>query len=57
MKSEELEIAKDSRLMKKLIKSNTGIRYNWEDVKKELFKNIKASPSKKSKKAPKKPGE
>ena len=41
---------KDSKLMKKLISNDNGIRYNWEDVKKELFENIPAKPLKKTKK-------
>lgn len=51
---EEWEIQKESELMKKLIKSDTGIRYNWEDVKKELFENVPAKPFRKSKKISKK---
>ena len=51
---EEWEIKKESEIMKKLIKSDTGVRYNWEDVKKELFENVPAKPSRKSKKVSKK---
>lgn len=51
---EEWEIQKETELMKKLMKSDTGIRYNWEDVKKELFGNVPAKPFRKSKKISKK---
>ena len=51
---EEWEIKKESEIMKKLIKSDTGVRYNWEDVKKELFENVPAKPFRKSKKVSKK---
>ena len=51
---EEWEIEKESELMKKLIKKDTGIRYNWEDVKEELFNNVPAKPFRKPKKVSKK---
>lgn len=51
---EEWEIQKETELMKKLVKSDTGIRYNWEDVKEELFNNVPAKPFRKSKKVSKK---
>lgn len=51
---EEWEIQKETELMKKLIKKDTGIRYNWEDVKKELFEDVPAKPFRKSKKVSKK---
>ena len=51
---EEWEIEKESELMKKLIKSDTGIRYNWEDVKRELFENVPAKPFRRTKKVSKK---
>ena len=51
---EEWEIAKETELMKKLIKSDTGIRYNWEDIKKELFENVPAKPFRRTKKVSKK---
>lgn len=31
------ELQKESELMKKLLEIDTGVRYNWENVKKELF--------------------
>jgi len=51
---EEWEIQKESELMKKLLKKDSGIRYNWEDVKKELFENVPAKPVRRSKKISKK---
>ena len=51
---EEWEIEKESELMKKLMKKDSGIRYNWEDVKKELFENVPAKPVRGSKKVSKK---
>ena len=51
---EEWEIEKESELMKKLIKRDTGVRYDWEDVKKELFENVPAKPIRSSKKVSKK---
>ena len=48
------EIKKASELMKKLIKRDTGVRYDWEDVKKELFKNVPAKPIRGLKKVSKK---
>ena len=51
---EEWEIRKESELMSKLMKNDTGIRYNWEDVKKELFENVPAKPFRRSKKVSKK---
>ena len=51
---EQWEIEKESELMKKLIKNDTGIRYNWEDVKKELFENVPAKPFRGTKKVSKK---
>ena len=51
---EEWEIEKESELMKKLIKRDTGVRYDWEDVKKELFENVPAKPIRGSKKVSKK---
>ena len=50
---EEWELQKESELMKTLLKKDTGIRYNWEDVKKELFKDVPAKPFRKSKKVSK----
>ena len=50
---EEWELQKESELMKKLLKKDTGTRYNWEDVKKELFENVPAKPLRKSKKVSK----
>lgn len=41
---EEWELQKESELMKNLLKKDTGIRYNWEDVKKELFEDVPAKP-------------
>lgn len=51
---EEWEIQKETELMKRLIKNDTGIRYNWEDVKEELFNNVPAKPFRKSQKVSKK---
>ena len=51
---EEWEIEKESELMKKLMKKDSGIRYNWEDVKKELFENVPAKPFRRTKKVSKK---
>ncbi|MBI3591158.1 MAG: type II toxin-antitoxin system Phd/YefM family antitoxin [Candidatus Melainabacteria bacterium] len=51
---EEWEITKESELMKNLIKKDTGIRYNWEDVKKELFEDVPAKPFRRTKKISKK---
>ncbi len=51
---EEWEIERESELMKKLMKKDTGVRYNWEDVKKELFENVPAKPIRESKKVSKK---
>jgi len=51
---EKWEMEKESELMKKLIKKDTGIRYNWEDVKKELFEDVSAKPFRRSKKVSKK---
>ncbi|OGI07236.1 MAG: hypothetical protein A3I68_00790 [Candidatus Melainabacteria bacterium RIFCSPLOWO2_02_FULL_35_15] len=51
---EEWEIERESELMKKLMKKDSGVRYNWEDVKKELFENVSAKPIRKSKKVSKK---
>ena len=51
---EEWEIQKESELMKKLIRKDTGVRYNWEEVKKELFENVPAKPIRGSKKVSKK---
>ena len=47
-------IKKESKLMRKLIRKNSGVRYNWEDVKKELFENVPAKPIRRSKKVSKK---
>ena len=49
-----MNIKKESKLMKKLINSDTGIRYKWEDLKKELFEGVKVKPFRKSKKVSKK---
>ena len=51
---EEWKIAKESELMKNLMKKDTGIRYNWEDVKKELFEDVPAKPFRRTKKVSKK---
>lgn len=51
---EEWELQKESELMKNLLKKDTGIRYNWEDVKKELFENVPAKSFRKSKKVSRK---
>ena len=51
---EEWELQKESELMKTLLKKDTGIRYNWEDVKKELFEDVPAKPFRKSQKVSKK---
>lgn len=51
---EEWEIERESELMKKLIKKDSGVRYNWEDVKKELFENVPAKPVREPKKVSKK---
>ncbi|MBI2996082.1 MAG: type II toxin-antitoxin system Phd/YefM family antitoxin [Candidatus Melainabacteria bacterium] len=53
-KFEEWELQKESELMKKLLKKDTGIRYNWEDVKKEIFENVPAKSFRKSPKVSKK---
>lgn len=49
-----MSITEDSKLMKKLIKKDSGIRYRLEDVKKELFEGVLAKPFRKTKKIPKK---
>ena len=51
---EEWEIERESELMKNLIKKDSGIRYNWEDVKKELFEHVPAKPLRGPKKISKK---
>ena len=51
---EEWELQKESELMKNLLKKDTGIRYNWEDVKKELFDDVPAKSFRRSKKVSKK---
>ena len=51
---EEWELQKESELMKNLLKNDTGIRYNWEDVKKELFEDVPAKPFRRSQKASRK---
>lgn len=51
---EEWELQKESELMKNLLKKDTGIRYNWEDVKKELFEDVPAKPFRRSQKTSRK---
>lgn len=51
---EEWALQKESELMKNLLRRDAGIRYNWEDVKKELFENVPAKPFRRSKKVSRK---
>lgn len=51
---EEWELQKESELMKNLLKKDSGIRYNWEDVKKELLEDVPAKPFRKSQKVSRK---
>lgn len=51
---EKWELENESRLMKSLLKKDKGVRYDWEDVKEELFEGVQNLSSRKPKKVSKK---